>query len=518
VVIKTFSPASLAEALSNDYTKPEVIMSKQHFKYFLKYLGEEGLQAQAIVIEEDYISRDYLHDYAAYYAFCFTKYPKFCRRIHFFNTTITDELLNRAILEKDELPETFWDSYLGFIVRKPIPTTVIGFTVLKHYNINIHMPDRNFWGLRNYKVHFFGHEVEVTSLAFQEQDSVLAACATTAIWIMLNKAAINVHTILKTPSEITKDAGNLSPDGSRLFPNKGLSVKQICQAIFNSGLVSEVKPPDYAALDKDGNIIESFVSNLYTKKILNAYEPLGIPIILVIKVPDGDEHGLHAITVSGHRQNPIKAIDVRDEISLVAENIDRIYAHDDQWGPFARVNLLNEGDLKTPWTDEHPKLLPTRVTSIIVPVYPKVRISYEDIEAVVIGLDAMLTLFFDKLIKYDLVWDIKIEYSESFKSDIKKSALDEEEKLKRLTKSFPKYLWIATCYIGIHKVFQFTFDATDVNSGMIGNDLVCYMPIAEIKILYDFLVRNETILKSVSSKRARLHYYDFLLKNLEFLE
>lgn len=512
--IEAFSSDSFAEALSNAYTKAEVIKTKNHFNYFLEYLGENGLKAQSIVFEEEYISKDFLHDYASYYAFCFENYPKFCKRIHFFNTTVTEELLQRAILNKLESPESFWDAYLGFIVVKPIPTTVIGFCIFKDYNSFNNLPDRYFWGLRKYKIHLFGHELKVCSLAFQEQDSVLAACATTAIWSMLNKASTDFNTILKSPSQITKDADNISPDGSRLFPNKGLSVLQICQAIFNSGLVSEVKQPDYIETDANKNPTGYYVTNLYTKKILNAYSAIGIPIILVISVPDGEQYGLHAISVLGYKQKPAEPVAPEPRIRWLAENIDRIYAHDDQWGPFVKVGFEKNIDLITPWTEHHADHLPTKVTNIIVPVYPKVRISYEDIEAITLGLDAILTFFFDKKILHDLVWDIKIFYSESFKADINGSSLDDALKLERLTGSLPKYLWVAICYIGKFKVFEFTFDATDVNSGMIGRDLICYLPDAERKILHEFLVKNEKILKSVSSKSSRRHYYNFLLKKL----
>lgn len=125
---------------------------------------------------------------------------------------------------------------------------------------------------------------------------------------MLNRASIDFHTILKTPSQITRDADNVSPDGSRLFPNKGLSVLQICRAIFNSGLVSEVKQSNCRELAPDGKPAGIVVSNLYTKKILNAYSKIGIPIILVIRVPDGQQHGLHAITVSGYKQTPAEPV------------------------------------------------------------------------------------------------------------------------------------------------------------------------------------------------------------------
>lgn len=513
VDILPFTGDNLALALSNKYTKAEAIKLKHQFDYLQGYLGAQGLNAMSIVMEEKYISKDFLHDYAAYYAFCFEEYSKVCRRVHFFKTTITEDLINRLILDNGDIPESFWDNYLGFIVVKPLPTTVIGYTILKNYNSSNPRDDRYFWGLREYKMHVFGHEIKFESLAFQEQDSVLAACATTAIWCMLNKAAMNTHTILKSPSEITKDAGNTSSDGSRLFPNSGLSVEQICQAIYNSGLVTDLKQPDIQIPNPNGGLIEC-VSNQYTKKILNAYRPLGTPIILVVNVPLENDFGYHAIAVSGFNQGPVSPVARTPEISWVSDNINRIYAHDDQHGPFVRIDLQNEGDLKTPWTDLHAQNWPTTVNQIVIPLFPKVRIAYEDIEAVVHGLDRILSLFFDSRNLYDLVWDIKIDFSENFKSGLKIAALDDGLIIQKLTSSYPKYIWIATCYIGTHKILEFLFDATGLNNGMIAIDLIFYMPDTERKVLHDFLLANNLIVKALFQKKARLHYYDFLIKEL----
>jgi hypothetical protein len=512
VQILPYSPENLATSLSNTYTSAEVITSKNHFIYLKDYLGSADIGAKSIVIEENYVSKDFLHDYASYYALCFEPYPKICKRIHFFDSTFTIEELNNALLDTQNGHANFWEHYLGFIVVKPIP--VIGYTVLKTYSSSEAFNDRNFWGVRDYTVHLYGTEIKIRSLAFQEQDSVLAACATTAIWSMLNKAALDFHTILKSPSQITKDADNVSPDGSRLFPNKGLNLLQICQAIFNSGLVSEVKQPDYTVLDKDGKPIAKFVSNSYLKKILNAYSPIGIPIILVIRVPNGGDHGLHAITVSGFKQSAPQLIPPQPEISWLSANIEKFYAHDDQWGPFARIDFKDDIELLTPWTNFDPQKQSTLVTNIVVPVYPKIRISYEDIEVIALGLDRILSFFFNNQTVADLVWDIKIDFSENFKKQVKQSSLDESEKLSRLTQSLPKYLWVASCYIASHKIFEFTFDATDVKNGMIGEDFICYLP-NEIKpVLVAFLNTNRTLLQSLFNHRASINYYQFLVDKL----
>lgn len=512
--ILPYSDTNLANALANKYTPPEVITSKNHFIFLTGYLSHSDMNAKTIVIENDYISKDFLHDYASYYALCFEQYSKFCKRVHFFSINFTEEEFKERILGKEEDNKVFWESYLGFVVVKPIPVTVIGYTVLKTYASSHDFNARNFWGVRKYKVHFYGNEVELISLAFQEQDSVLAACATTAIWSMLNKASVDFHTILKSPSQITKDADNLSHDGSRLFPNKGLDLFQICKAIFNSGLVSELKQDNYLLKDADGKSISKVVSNRHTKKILNAYSPIGIPIILVINVPHLTTYGLHAITVSGFKQNAPTLIAPQQEISWLSDNIEKFYAHDDQWGPFARIEFKDEAELITPWTTFHKENWATYVTNIVVPVYPKIRISYEEIEAIVLGLDRMLSFFFGNQIIADLVWDIKIDFSENVKADIKKSSLDNSEKIIRLAKSLPKYLWVSTCYIGDNKVFEFTFDATNVKYGMIGEDFICYLTSDVKPILSDFLINNRVLLQPLFNHISKSLYYDFLIEQL----
>jgi hypothetical protein len=400
------------------------------------------------------------------------------------------------------------------MVVKPIPNTVIGLTVLKNYNSVNSLSDRNFWGLRKYHVHFFGKKIKLESLAFQEQDSVLAACATTAIWTMLHKASLDFHTVLKSPNQITKDAGNVAPDGSRLFPNKGLDVSQICQAILNSGLVTELVQPDLPPEDLDNG---PYVSNAFTKNIINAYSLLGIPIILVIEVPGQEKNGGHAIAVSGYKQLPVAALDPDPEIRLVANNIEKLYAHDDQFGPFVRVTFKNECDLVTKWTECDPEGRPTRVTNIIVPVYPKVRIAYKDIENIVTGLDAILSVFFNTRIRYDLVWDIKLMLSETFKSNIRSSPLPDKEKIALITTSMPKYLWLCTCYIGDTPVFLFTFDATDVVNGMIMMHFVSYSSIF-LKDLLQHLVENREEQQDKLNNKASRRYYEFLIEKLAAAE
>ena len=114
-----------------------------------------------------------------------------------------------------------------------------------------------------------------------------------------------------------------------------------------------------------------------------------------------------------------------------------------------------------------------------------------------------------------MVWEIKINYSETVKSMVKESSLEEKDQVNFLMKSLPKYIWVASCYIGENKVFDFTFDATDVSTGMIGQDFLFYLTPDIKPILADFLKKNEPLLKPLFRNKAKELYYDFLLQQLE---
>lgn len=510
--VSQYSAINLAQALSNAYTTAESIQIKNHFNYLSCYLSSKEIDAKTIVIEENYISKDYLHDYSAYYSLCFEQYPKVCKRVHFFKRTFTEEELNSILLQKKESNQEFWDDYLGFVVVKPIPQKIVGFTLLKTYENGLDS-DRVFFGTRDYDIHFFGNELNLSSLAFQEQDSIVAACATTAIWSMLHKASRNPNSVLKTPYQITREAGNLSFNGNRLFPNKGLNILQIANVVQLSGLEPEIKQADTILKidENDERTWISVISNAYLKELLHAYSPIGTPIILIIGIPMGGPHAYHAITVSGFNANKILPVAPDIEMSLVSANINKFYAHDDQFGPFCRIEFDSSNNtILTPWPSSGTNPF---VTNAVIPVNPKIRITYEDIKVLVLGLDRIFSLFFNNSISYDLVWDIQVQYSDQFKSSLKETPLEDAEKLAMLQKGMPKYIWTSTCYVGVIKVFDFVFDATDIDAAMIGLKFICYIDDAkpEIKL---FLTDNRIHLESLFYSHSNSKYYDFLLANL----
>ena len=58
------------------------VKRRSHSQYFEEYFDK--LQAKTILVENEYVDRDFLEDFSAYYVRCFNRYERFCARLHFF--------------------------------------------------------------------------------------------------------------------------------------------------------------------------------------------------------------------------------------------------------------------------------------------------------------------------------------------------------------------------------------------------------------------------------------------------
>ncbi len=322
-VVAPFSQEKLFEALDCECAVTEVSANRRAV-YLRDYLREIG--ARTIVVESEYVDGDYLDDYASFYAKCFEKYPKTCKRLHFFATDTTESQFHDFISNKAD-PETvrvFLEAYLGFVVARPLPRAIIGRTVLKTYPSA--SGRRNYPCTKTYKANLFGLELGVESLAYQEQDRALAACATVALWPCFQRDRDLFQSLAPTPAAITRSANRVLED-ARPFPSHGLKVEQICNAIAAVGLepeVIEVKPGT------------PLVSLLY------GYLKLGAPVLLVVRIAGS---GRHALTLTGFSLNPGPVLSSEGSapsisVPLVGRRIDEFYAHDDQVGPFSRLKVI----------------------------------------------------------------------------------------------------------------------------------------------------------------------------------
>ncbi len=461
-----YSKNSLEALFSNKTKTPlHLLKKKLHILYFGQYF--EKLCAQSIIVEEEYVDKDYLEDYSSYYVKSFKPYNRFCSRLHFFTSQFTNDefraILNRKSSKFDS--NSLQSSYLGFIVLKPLPKTFIGRTCLKTYPYE---NNRYFPFIRIYNVNLFGINLTVSSIAYQEQDSIVSACASSAIWTAFQSTGVLFQHSIPSPVEITKNALKYFPYANRHFPNKGLTAEQMAHAIRNVGL-------------------EPFLINASNydnvKATVYAYHKAKIPLVLGMNLIDCSTKGIvlgkHAVTITGYNLGSnLKKFNGQDFL-LTSSKIEKIYAHDDQIGPFARMELnRNDNCFSTSWADDNGIIgnVKGQPEILIIPLYHKIRIPFEVILLMIYHLDDVIKTINNHINigVSNIEWDIFLSNNNDFKVEIFNSdILDEKQKIEILESNFPKYIWRAVAIWGTEKI-ELIFDSTDIEQGDIFMRLISY--------------------------------------------
>jgi len=446
-----FSPAALSEIVTEkSFGASPSVGRKKNVEYLGSYLSK--VETKTIVVEHTYIDKDYLEDFAAYYVRCFADYPKTCTRLHFFSEEFSESEFRSALEHAADHPVEN-ANYLGFIVLKPLPDTVIGRTCLRPWKDTADRK-RVFPIVCDVPVNLFGINLSVRSLPFQEQDTDVAACATSALWSALHGTGRLFQHQIPSPVEITKAASAHSRVDDRSFPNRnGLNAFQIADAIRSVGL------EPLAIRGSDTTMVRLAAA---------AYLRAGIPCILLSRLHDAAsnvEIGRHAVAVNGYSLGNLKPKSwTKNATVFRAATIDRLYCHDDQIGPYAALEFDANGSISAGF-DKASKveILPE---NLIVPLYHKIRIPVSTIIEKVAALDDTIeTLRAARLLPLErrLIWDVYLNdiarlRTRLFQSEELPTAL----RISKLEKSYPRYVWVAIARIGEEMQFMLLFDATDL--------------------------------------------------------
>lgn len=527
VEVVAYSPGALRDLLAEcSEASRSLVDSKTHLTYFDEYFGK--LKAKTIVVERQYTDGDFLDDYAAYYVRCLGKYRSRCVRLHFFQVSFASkELQSGAKRRSKRLNErTLQKAYLGFIVVKPLPVTLVGRTCLKTYPAG---KRRHYLATRRYAVHLLGFNLSVKSLAFQEQDTVAAACATSALWSVLQGTGVLFQHAITSPVEITKNATEHVRDATREFPNDGLYPEQMADAIRSAGLT----PVLIRVAEADT-----------LKAIVYGYLKAGIPILLNAALYDTSETDPytegpvlmdgHAVAVTGFRTGLDKARPHADTGTLLTSSkISELYVHDDGVGPFARLTLGTDpitfenqllkdvGVLKDisltmgsswPGSDgvvpKNREIGPVRFApdALILPLYHKIRVRFHTILDEVQTCDSVIERFLTScpgLISQRLEWEIFLSSVGDMKSDIRRcSTLPPDRRWAILQAEFPRFIWRVIARDRGVPVLEFLYDATDIEQGNFLTDVLphnklFYEVLQHFLREFDFAPHAQLIVESI---------------------
>ena len=306
----------------------------QQILYLERYISE--LKAKTILREPKYFDRDYLAEFASFYSVSSKGYPNVCERLHFFAESVNRRTLTAAAGGSQSAQRRLQRTYIGFIVKRPIPAAPLGRTALKWYpDSSAETTPRVPVSSRKNFVHIAGVELYVEGLAWQQQDSGVSACATISLWSMFQSSAFDDHHAIPTTAEITQAAHKRHSSGSRMFPSKGLSIIQVYEVINDRDLVP---------LICEGDVKNSFGQTIGFSKerfasTCAAFIRSNYPVLIVgmLRTSDGAE-GAHAICNVGFRSCTPSAGDPYTP-SLAESNIKFLYVHDDNVGPNVRVRI-----------------------------------------------------------------------------------------------------------------------------------------------------------------------------------
>ncbi|EKT4485761.1 C39 family peptidase [Shewanella algae] len=450
------------------------IFRKPQIDYIYRYLTDLG--AKSVLLEPKYVDKDYLEDFNHYYLKCFGNNGAMSARLHFFSRNLDHQKMTEILADGDtDEIHSLQDSYLGFVVIKPLAKTFIGKTCLRTYPSINHTNKNKICLLREYSVDLFGIPMKVSSVAFQEQDKVVSACATTAIWSSLHAMHWKNVRDIRACSEITTNAINHISGSSNSFPNRDLSNKQILRAL------------DFEKLKHHTADITSYSSEDFFKTV-KTYIDSKIPLILGVDVYEKKGSELepldgHAVTIVGYKKQS-------------GPKQRAIYVHDDRLGPFARAAFVSlDKDQFEPhvewglelqqkndcgeWEAPHEVLV---LNSLIIPTPHKVRLpsSYarKTCDEIVSGYHQMRKDLIDKLGEADtenlstnLSYDIILSEISDIRQELLKQKFTEDvellnkEKVKFLTGSYARFQWVASFNFDGEPIFKVIFDATNIPQG-----------------------------------------------------
>nr|WP_303422781.1 hypothetical protein [uncultured Duncaniella sp.] len=383
-------------------------------------------------------------------------------------------------------------------------------------------------------------------MAFQEQDRALSACATSALWSSFHGSSLLDVDKVSAPSRITENAKKIIPQYQLNHPHRGLTPAQMASSVREDGL---------------DPLLCNFINTSYLKALMRAYLSVGVTPVLGMSLHYADESGFlengiskavpignHAVAVTGYHISttlPIPSFKTDDiptilnktyqrDIYLKSSAIDKIYVHDDEIGPFAKMEFLNEywQHIKTRWymyrnTVEE---INATVKDILLPKPHKIRISFNTVFSIIREFNSLyMKSWYDRGCR--IVWDIYLTTVNDFKKEIslrdKVYFNSEMHKIDILTLNLPRYLWRVDGYMingsdnnNLNSVnFTLLFDATDIENSDIFICGIHYDLLSRIDIFLSVLnplseLNAQKISKFSQSLRIAKEYSDLLAQKI----
>lgn len=395
--------ASLLDISSPPFARTKSPLRQlQYVEAYVKQLG-----CATVVVEEHYIDRDHIEDHSAFYSRNFVSYENYCQRAHFFSldeATLRREVQvavaagkNGTKAYRDACEALSAKAYLGWSVIKPLHGCPVGRTILRTYPEQGDKCKRLFPSVRRHRAHILGVELPVFGLPFQQQDTGVSACATTAIWSALHHFRGVEDVAAATPAQITSIASRYSLPFGRSMPSEGLSMEQMCQAVQGMGLSPH---------------LHRAVNYRTAQSIIFSATMSGMAPILIIDGTSEYKGQRHAVTVAGVKLADPFTPNPLDGVAEQSTQLVGAYIHDDRLGPYVSTLFENDngtGRLRFLLRGVIEKEQVWEVSHILIPMHPKIRLSFGSLQEVALEVAKWIQWFFVKELKASADPDITVD-------------------------------------------------------------------------------------------------------------
>lgn len=243
-----------------------------------KLAGQLSAAVKGILIERNYIDKDYRSTYYNFYVKKGRRYRPDCVRLHLFDGAVSfDEKTLKLSAQNDP---RLTDHYFGFMVLRPTGVATIGRSVLSP---DVRPPASRFIVSAKHKVHLLGHSLEVAGFPSMDQHADISRCAHATCWSILRHYSERYHIYKEfLTHDITMMAQHFDPGG--LVPSRGLALSQAERVFQEAGTYPVIVARD----DKNLN------DPLFYRQ-LAAYLDSGFPLFAAMHAKG------HAMAVVGYQ-------------------------------------------------------------------------------------------------------------------------------------------------------------------------------------------------------------------------
>lgn len=370
------------------------------------------------LLEAPYVDRVYRDAYYSFFASKHGSYERDCMRVHFFKANVTP-----ATIHSEEKITN--DSYLGYIVVRPIPGRTIGRSLL---HPQIFTETGYVCCLCSETVSIMGRSFKVVGFPHSSQDSQIQTCAETTVWSVMEYFSHRYREY--SPALPSRIIETLSPNAaSRIVPSTGLNVLQKSRSLQGLGFSTII----YAK--------EAYGSEFY--RLLHYYIESGIPLLLTLK----GKKIAHATIAIGHENKDIKEAVLPAKLVETIQGIEvyesadihkRLVSIDDNHPPYRLFDRNRPAGYYSgsSWQD-------CEITHFVVPLYKRIYLEAKQARSLATSVLRLKKLGLENWTERNLLLRFQLTSSRSLKRFYNIQDSIGNGRIWITMAHLPRFVWIA---------------------------------------------------------------------------